>query len=373
MHLFGVLTAQENLWQNWCGAGQVAIQRLAKQVAWSSIMGLLDKKPNKEDNILDSALRPKNWADYVGQDNIKENLRIILTAAKQRGQSPDHLLLYGNSGLGKTTLAHLIALEMGKQIRITSGPAIERAGDLAAILTNLSEGDVLFLDEIHRIHKKVEEYIYPAMEEYKLNLILGKGPMARTMELKLPHFTIIGATTRPGLLSSPLRNRFGATFQLNFYRPEDIEKIVERSANILKIQIEPEAIKIIAKRSRFTPRVANRLLKRVRDFAQVKNTGLVTKEITENALRSLEVDEMGLEPGDRKIILALIEKFGGGPVGLQSLAAAALEEEDTILDIYEPYLMQCGFIERTPKGRVASKLAYEHLGMSHLRPQGNLI
>ncbi len=333
---------------------------------------ILSKKSGERDEILDSSLRPKNWSDYVGQEKIKENIRIIITAAKQRGQSPDHLLLYGNSGLGKTTLAHLVALEMGKQIRITSGPAIERAGDLAAILTNLSEGDILFLDEIHRIHKTVEEYIYPAMEEYKLNLILGKGPMARTMELKLPHFTLVGATTRPGLLSAPLRNRFGATFGLNFYKAQDIEKIVERSANILKIPIDLEAIKIIAQRSRFTPRVANRLLKRIRDFAQVKNIGKINKEIAEHALQSLDVDQMGLEPGDRKILLTLIEKFGGGPVGLQSLAAAALEEEDTILDIYEPYLMQCGFIERTPKGRVASRLAYEHLRLKQDR-QHNLI
>ncbi len=334
---------------------------------------LLDKKTTEGDEVLDSALRPKNWQDYVGQDKVKENIRIILTAAKQRGHSPDHLLFYGNSGLGKTTLANLVALEIGKQIRITSGPAIERAGDLAAILTNLSEGDVLFLDEIHRLSKSVEEYIYPAMEEYKLNLILGKGPMARTMELKLPHFTLIGATTRPGLLSAPLRNRFGATFQLNFYRKEDIENIIERSADILKIKVQPEAVATIASRSRFTPRVANRLLKRVRDFAQVKSAGLITKEVAENALDALDVDEMGLENGDRKILLALIEKFSGGPVGLQSLAAAAMEEEGTILDIYEPYLMQCGFIERTPKGRVASRLAYEHLGVAHLRPQSNLI
>ena len=331
---------------------------------------ILDKKPALGDQILDSALRPKNWQDYVGQDKLKDNLRIILTAAKQRGQSPDHLLFYGNSGLGKTTLAHLVALEMGRQIRITTGPAIERAGDLAAILTNLSEGDVLFLDEIHRIHKTVEEYIYPAMEEYKLNLILGKGPMARTMELKLPHFTIIGATTRPGLLSAPLRNRFGATFQLNFYKEEDIEKIIERSARILGIQIEPEAIQIIAKRSRFTPRVANRLLKRSRDFSQVGGSVVVTKDIAEHALSSLEVDGIGLEPGDKKILLTLIEKFDGGPVGLQALAAAAMEEEGTILDIYEPYLMQCGFIERTPKGRTASKLAYEHLGLKYNKQNG---
>ena len=323
------------------------------------------KTLDSDGEVLDSALRPKNWQDYVGQEKIKENIRVILTAAKQRGQSPDHLLLYGNSGLGKTTLAYLVALEMGKKIRITTGPAIERAGDLAAILTNLQEGDVLFIDEINRIHKTVEEYIYPAMEEYKLNLILGKGPMARTMELKLPRFTLIGATTRPGLLSAPLRNRFGATFQLNFYRQEDIEKIIERSAKLLQIQIDPEAIQIIAKRSRFNPRVANRLLKRARDFGQVQNHNVITKEIAEHALSSLEVDAMGLEPGDIKILMALIEKFDGGPVGLQSLAAAAMEEEDTILDMYEPYLLQCGFIERTPKGRIASKLAYDHLRIKY--------
>jgi Holliday junction DNA helicase RuvB len=334
---------------------------------------VLTGKRDKEDEALDSALRPKSWQDYVGQEKIKENIRIIITAAKQRGQSPDHLLFYGNSGLGKTSLAHLVALEMGKQIRVTSGPAIERAGDLAAILTNLSEGDVLFIDELHRINKTIEEYLYPAMEDYKLNLILGKGPMARTMELKLPRFTLIGATTRPGLLSSPLRGRFGATFQLNFYKQEDIEKIITRSAEILGIQITPEAIKIIAQRSRFTPRTANRLLKRVRDFAEVEADGKITKEISDHALEFLEVDQMGLEPGDRRILLALIKKFNGGPAGLQSLAAAAMEEEDTILDIYEPYLMQCGFIERTPKGRIAGKLAYEYLGIKRKGNQNLLI
>jgi len=323
---------------------------------------VLPEKLKKEDEVLDSTLRPSSWQDYVGQDKIKENIKIIITAAKQRSQSPDHLLFYGNSGLGKTTLAYLVANEMGKTIRSTSGPALERAGDLAAILTNLSEGDVLFLDEIHRINKTIEEYLYPAMEDYKLNLVLGRGPMARTMELKLPKFTLIGATTKPGLLSAPLRNRFGATFQLNFYTKEDIQKIIERSGKLLKIQIEPEAVEAIAKRSRFTPRVANRLLKRVRDFAQVQGAGIITKEISENALDSLEVDLMGLDPSDRNILRALIEKFNGGPVGLQSLSAAAMEEEDTVLDIYEPYLMQCGLLERTPKGRIATNLAYEHLG-----------
>jgi Holliday junction DNA helicase RuvB len=324
---------------------------------------ILDKKEKKEDEVLDSALRPQKWSDYVGQDKVKENIRIIIQAAKKRNQSPDHLLLYGSSGLGKTTLANLVALEMGTNIRITSGPAIERAGDLAAILTNMSEGDVLFIDEIHRIHKTIEEYLYPAMEDYKLNLILGKGPMARTMELKLPKFTIIGATTRPGMLSAPLRGRFGATFQLNFYEQKDIEKIISRSSDLLKIKAEPEAIKIIAKRSRFTPRIANRLLKRVRDFAEVNGTGLITKEIAESSLNFLDVDHMGLELGDKRILKSIIEKFDGGPVGLQALSASSSEEEDTILDIYEPYLMQCGFIERTPKGRTATALAYEHLGI----------
>lgn len=330
---------------------------------------ILDKKPLADEEALDSALRPKKWSDYVGQDKIKENIRIIITAAKKRLQSPDHLLLYGNSGLGKTTLAQLVALEMGKEIKITSGPAIERAGDLAAILTNLNEGDILFLDEIHRISRTIEEYLYPAMEDYKLNLILGKGPMARTMELKLPKFTLIGATTRPGSLSAPLRNRFGATFQLNFYTKEDIGKITERSAKILGVKIEPEALDVIAHRSRFTPRVSNRLLRRVRDFAEVEGNGIITKQIAERALNFLEIDPMGLETGDRNVLLALINKFNGGPVGLQTLSAAAMEEEDTILDIYEPYLMQMGFLERTPRGRVASRLAYEHLGLLHMRKQ----
>lgn len=322
-------------------------------------------KSTNEDEILDSTLRPQNWEEYVGQEKIKKNIKIILEAAKKRNQTPDHLLFYGNSGLGKTTLAYLVAKEIGVSLRIISGPAVEKTGDLAAILTNLQEGEVLFIDELHRLNKIIEEYLYPALEEYKLNLILGKGPMARTMELKLPHFTLIGATTRIALLSSPLRNRFGATFQLDFYKTEDIEKIIQRASKILKIEIEKEAVTVIARRSRFTPRVANRLLKRVRDFAQVEGKGVITKEIAKRALEFLEIDDKGLESGDRRILETIIKKFNGGPVGLQTLAAATQEEEDTILDIYEPYLMQLGFIERTPRGRTATKGAYQHLKLKY--------
>lgn len=317
----------------------------------------------KEDQGLDFTLRPKVWEEYIGQEKIKRNIKIIIDAAKKRRETPDHLLFYGSAGLGKTTLAHLIAKEVGVNIRVTSGPAIEKVGDLAAILTNLEEGDVLFIDEFHRLNKLIEEYLYPAMEDFKLNIIIGKGPMARTMELPLSCFTLIGATTRLALLSSPLRNRFGATFQLNFYTLEDIEKIIQRSSRILGVKIEPEAIKIIAQRSRFTPRVANRLLKRIRDFAQVEEKGIITKDIAQKTFGFLEIDEMGLEPGDRKIIETIIEKFGGGPVGLQTLAAATSEEEDSILDIYEPYLMQLGFLERTSRGRLATKSAYQHIGI----------
>jgi Holliday junction DNA helicase RuvB len=331
------------------------------------------KNPEREEDILDLTLRPKTWEEYVGQEKVKENLRIIIEAAKQRGEAPEHLLFYGNSGLGKTTLAHLVAREIGKEIKVTSGPAIERAGDLAAILTNLEEGSVLFIDECHRLSRAIEEYLYPAMEDFKLNLILGKGPMARTMELKIPRFTLIGATTRLALVSAPLRSRFGATFGLNFYEVSDIEKILQRSSQILNIEAEPEALKIIAKSSRFTPRIANHLLKRVRDFAQVKGEGKITKEIAKEALRALEIDELGLTLQDRRILEAIIKKFNGGPVGLQALAAATTEEEDTILDIYEPYLMRLGLIERTPRGRIATKLAFEHLGIKFKGSQKLLI
>lgn len=330
---------------------------------------VLPKVKKQGDKILDSTLRPKTWEEYIGQNKIKKNIKIILEAAKKRGQTPDHLLFYGNTGLGKTTLAHLIAKEMGNSIRVTSGPAIEKPGDLAAILTNLNEGDILFVDECHRLNRLIEEFLYSALEDFQLNLILGRGPMARTMEIKLPRFTFIGATTRIALMSSPLRNRFGATFQLNFYEAEDIDKIIQRSAKILGIEIYPQAVKIITKRSRFTPRVANRLLKRVRDFAQVEKQGIITKEVAKEALDFLEIDDTGLETGDRKILETLIKKFNGGPVGLRTLAAASSEEEDTILDIYEPYLMQLGFIERTPRGRIATKLAYQHLGIKYEGPQ----
>lgn len=328
---------------------------------------------NEQEDALDLTLRPKTWQEYVGQNKVKENLRIIITAAKQRQESPEHLLFYGGSGLGKTTLAHLVAKEIGKEIKVTSGPAIERAGDLAAILTNLEPGSVLFCDELHRLNRLLEEYLYPAMEDFKLNLILGKGPMARTMELKIPRFTLIGATTRLALVSSPLRSRFGAIFGLNFYTVSDIEKILERSSRILNIEATPEALKTIAKCSRFTPRVANHLLKRIRDFAQVKGEGKITNLLAKQALNSLEIDELGLMPNDRRILEALIKKFNGGPVGLQALAAATAEEEDTILDIYEPYLMRLGFIERTPRGRVATKLAFQHLGLKDKNTQGLLI
>ncbi len=330
-------------------------------------------KLTEEDKTLDLTLRPKTWEDYVGQEKVKKNIQIIIEAAKKREEPIEHLLFYGGTGLGKTSISYIIAKELGANIRIISGPSIEKIGDLAAILTNLNEGDILFCDEIHRMNKLVEEFTYPALEDFKLNLILGKGPMARTMELKLPRFTLIGATTRLALLSSPLRNRFGAIFQLNFYKKEDIEKIIQRSSKLLGIEIEPGAVETIARCSRFTPRVANRLLKRVRDFAQVEGKGVITKKISEQALGFLEIDKLGLESGDRRILKAIIEKFEGGPVGLQTLSAATSEEEDTILDIYEPYLMQLGFIERTPKGRMATKSAYQHLGIKNKGPQKFLI
>lgn len=321
------------------------------------------------DEKIDSTLRPQSWGEYIGQEKIKKNVKVMIEAAKKREESPDHLLFYGNAGLGKTSLAYLIARELGSDIKITSGPAIEKTGDLAALLTSLSEGDVLFIDEIHRICKTIEEYLYPAIEDFRLNIVLGKGPMAKTLEMALPRFTLIGATTRVGLVSPPLRSRFGGVFQLNFYEGADLERILQRSADILGVKIESDALNILARSSRFTPRVANNLLKRVRDFAQVEGKGVVTKDIVREALGFLEIDELGLGPSDRRLLGILINKFQGGPVGLKSLAAASAEEEDTILNLYEPYLMQLGMVERTTQGRVATKTAYDHLNIKWQQDQ----
>jgi len=318
-----------------------------------------------EDIEADSGLRPRNLKDYIGQDNIKERLGIFIKAAKDRNESLDHVLLYGPPGLGKTTLASIIANEMGVNLRITSGPAIERAGDMAAILTNLSDKDVLFVDEIHRLSSTVEEILYPAMEDFVLDIVIGKGPAARSLRLDLPKFTLIGATTRAGMLTSPLRDRFGVINRLNLYKSEDLMRIVLRSADILKISVDTDAALEIACRSRGTPRIANRLLKRVRDYAQVKAEGRITTLVAAQALDMLEVDKIGLDEVDRKMILAIIQKFGGGPVGLDTLAASINEENVTIEDVYEPFLLQLGFISRTARGRIAMPLAYEHFGISN--------
>ncbi|MEA2065437.1 MAG: Holliday junction branch migration DNA helicase RuvB [Patescibacteria group bacterium] len=316
-----------------------------------------------EDRSFDLSLRPKNLKEYIGQEKIKNNLEIFMQAALKRKEPIEHLLLYGPPGLGKTTLAHIIANEISVNIKVTSGPVIEKTGDLAAILTNLQEGDILFIDEIHRLNKTIEEILYPAMEDYALDIIIGQGPSARTLRLDLPKFTIIGATTRIGLISSPLRDRFGDTHHLNFYNNQEVEKIVARSANILNIETENRAVSEIAKRSRKTPRVANRLLKRVRDFAEVKFNGRVTEDVSRYSLNALEVDELGLDEVDRRILQVIIEKFNGGPIGVNTLAAATFEEVGTIEEIYEPFLMQIGFLHRTPRGRVATEAAYEHLGI----------
>ncbi len=309
----------------------------------------------------ESSLRPKTLAEYIGQEKAKENLSIFIQAARKRQESLDHVLLHGPPGLGKTTLAGIIAQELGVHIRITSGPAIEKPGDLAALLTNLNEGDILFVDEIHRLNRSVEEILYPAMEDYALDIIVGKGPSANSIRLDLPHFTLIGATTRAGQLSAPLRDRFGVTLRLELYTPEELSKIVTRSAGILNCDIVPEGAYEIARRSRGTPRIANRMLRRVRDFADVKADGVITKQVADEALCALEIDYLGLDPVDRRMMAAIIENYNGGPVGLETLAATIGEESVTLEDVYEPYLMQLGFLTRTPRGRCVTQKAYQHL------------
>ena len=321
---------------------------------------LIDSELDEEEIQYDNKLRPDKLSEYIGQKKVKENLEIFISAAKMRNESLDHVLFYGPPGLGKTTLANIIAEEMGAKIKSTSGPVIEKSGDLAALLTNLKHGDVLFIDEIHRLSNVIEETLYSAMEDYKLDIMIGQGPSARSIKLELPPFTLVGATTRAGLLTSPLRDRFGVVHRLDYYSEKELETILTRSAFILEISIVPEGANEIARRSRGTPRIANRLLRRVRDYAQVKADGIINREVANKALKMMEVDEKGLDKMDHKLLLAMIEKYAGGPVGIESLAASISEEKGTIEDVLEPYLIQSGFIQRTPRGRIATPLAYEH-------------
>ncbi len=322
-----------------------------------------NKKSNIEEEQFETSLRPSSFDEYIGQQKIKKNLNILIEAAKKRGESIEHVLLFGSPGLGKTTLSHIIAKEMGAGIKTTSGPAIERVADLGSIITNLNDGDILFIDEIHRLSKVVEEVLYPAMEDGVLDIIVGKGPSARTIQLELPKFTLIGATTRLGMLSAPLRNRFGVIYRLEFYTDEEIGQIIKRSSRILGVEMNDNGSEAIARCARSTPRVANRLLKRVRDLAQINEQKIIDDKISKKALEMLDIDRIGLEPADRELLQVMIEKFNGGPVGVQTVAAAFSEEPQTVEEVYEPYLMKKGFLERTPRGRVVTKAAYDHLGL----------